>query len=72
MNKKPLAIGAVVLGIVFIILAITYWTTSAGSLPHFLPGFAAGSSQVHFKHGLGSLILGLALFVYAWFATGKK
>ncbi len=64
--------GAIILGIIFIILAIVYWATPAGSLPHFLPGFIAGSSKIHFKHGLGALILAIALFVYAWFATAKK
>jgi len=27
---------------------------------------------VHFKHGLASIILAILLFIYAWFATGKK
>jgi hypothetical protein len=72
MNNKTLTIGSVVLGILFIILAFTYWLTPAGSLPHFLPGYIQGSSLIHFKHGIGSLIVGLALFAYAWFSSGKK
>ncbi len=72
MTKKPLAALAVILGLVFIVLAFVYWFTPAGALPHFLPGHIVGSSVIHFKHGLGSFILALALFAYAWFATGTK
>lgn len=72
MNKKALVYGSVILGVIFIIIAIVYWVTSAGALPSFMPGYQAGSSTVHFKHGLGSLILGLVLLAYAWFKSGKK
>jgi hypothetical protein len=72
MNKKLQVWGGVVLGIVFVVLAVFYWTTPAGSLPAFFPGYAAGSAVVHFKHGLASLILGVACFIFAWFGTAKK
>ena len=70
MNKKALIGIEVILGIIFIVLAFVYWFTKAGSLPHFLPGFVAGSSQVHVKHGIASLAIALVLFAYAWFASG--
>ena len=69
--KKTLAFGTILLGVVFVILSGLYWITPAGSLPHYIPGFEAGVTTVHFKHGLASLILALALFAYAWFATGE-
>jgi len=72
MNKKLLTWGAIILGIIFVILAIVYWKTPAGSLPHFFPGFISGSSQVHFKHGLASLVLAILLFIYAWFISGPN
>lgn len=72
MKNKTLMYGAVVVGIVFVIIAIVYWTTPANSLPGYMPGFDPSSSVVHFKHGLASLILGICLFVYAWFQGGKK
>jgi len=72
MNKKIYAIGGIILGLIFIGLAIYYWITPAGLLPQYLPGFEVGSSHVHFKHGLASLLLGLALFAFAWFKSGKK
>jgi hypothetical protein len=44
----------------------------AGSLPTYAPGFEPGSTHIHFKHGLGTLILALALFALAWFKSGPK
>ena len=70
--SKKLGIVAIILGILFVGLAIFYWMTPANSLPTFMPGFDPAMTGVHFKHGLASLILGLLLFTYAWFATGKK
>ncbi len=72
MNKKILTYGSVLLGIVFVILALIYWLTPAGSLPVYLPGYITSSSIIHFKHGLASLILALALFAFAWFKSGEK
>ncbi len=67
--RKPLPLLAGLLGIVFLALAGMYWLIPAGSLPAFFPGFEAGSPHVHFKHGLGSLILALGLFAFAWFQS---
>ncbi len=72
MKNKIFIYIAVILGLAFLALAITYWTTSAGSLPAYFPGYVSGSAAIHFKHGLGSLLLSIALFAYAWFASGKK
>lgn len=71
MKKTNIIIGIIV-GVFFVALAFVYWFTRAGSLPSFMPGFQAGSSVIHIKHGLASLIVGLLAFVYAWFASGKK
>ena len=70
--KKTLTILAVILGIGFIALAIFYWITPADMLPMFLPGYDAAMSTAHIKHGIASLVVGLALLVYAWFASAKK
>jgi hypothetical protein len=70
--NKPILIGAVVLGLIFIGIAIVYWVMPAGSLPTFMPGYESGVSTIHFKHGLASLILGIALFIFAWFQSGPK
>ena len=70
--KKFLTIAAIVLGLCFIALAAYYWLTPAGSLPHYLPGFEANSTHVHLKHGVASVLLGLALLVFAWFNSGPE
>ena len=70
--RKALPVIAVVLGVIFIILAFMYWTTPASGLPSFFPGYDPTMAGVHFKHGLASIILAILLFIYAWFATGKK
>ena len=69
---KPMVRVAALLGIVLVVVAVVYWIEPAGSLPTFLPGYEAGSTQIHFKHGLGALIVGLALFAFAWFQTGPR
>jgi hypothetical protein len=70
--NKLITWGSVVLGIGFVIVAIVYFITPAGSLPSYMPGFELDSTHIHIKHAVGSLFLGLALFVYAWFASGPK
>ena len=72
MNKNIRIYGGAALGIIFVIIAVIYWTTPARSLPGFFPGYLAGATTVHIKHGLGAAIIGIALFIYAWFGTGKK
>jgi len=64
---KPLPLLTGLLGLVFLALAALYWLTPAGSLPAFLPGFEAGSAHVHARHALGTLIVALVLFAFAWF-----
>ena len=63
-----------ILGVLLAVVAVVYFITPAGSLPSFFPGFEAGSVHTHFKHGVGSLVLALALFAFAWFnsAPAKK
>jgi hypothetical protein len=58
---------AVVVGLIVLGLAALYWLTPAGELPAFLPGFRAGATDVHVKHALGALVIGLAALALAWF-----
>jgi hypothetical protein len=60
---------AVVVGLVFLWLGILYWLTPAGQLPAFLPGFREGATDIHVKHALGALIIGLAALAVAWFRS---
>ena len=65
--KTVLVSVAVVVGLIFIGLAALYWVTPAGRLPAFLPGFQEGATEIHAKHALGALIIGLAVLAFAWF-----
>jgi hypothetical protein len=58
------------LGLVIAAVAIVYWTMPAGSLPGFLPGFEAGSTLVHVKHGIAAAIVALLCFAFGWY-TGR-
>jgi uncharacterized membrane-anchored protein YitT (DUF2179 family) len=71
MNKAIVWI-AVILGFAFLALAVVYVLLPAGALPAGLPGHVAGSSHTHFKHAIGSIIVALALFAFAWFQSGPK
>jgi hypothetical protein len=69
-NHPALTWGAVVVGVLLIVLAVVYWIEPAGSLPSFIPGHEAGSGHHHIKHGIAAFFVGVALLVYAWFQTG--
>ncbi len=69
---RPLPLIAGLIGLVFLALAVYYWLTPATDLPAFLPGYEAGLDKIHYKHGLGSLILALALFAFAWFQSAPE
>jgi hypothetical protein len=69
-KNRSVVVPAVALGVLLIALAVAYWALSAGSLPAFLPGHAAGSAHHHIKHGIAAFLLGVACLVYAWFQTG--
>jgi hypothetical protein len=71
MKKNTFVILSVVAGLLLVAVAIMYWVVPAGSLATFVPGYEVGSNHIHVKHGLGSLILGLGLFAYAWFKSGE-
>lgn len=70
--KKALTPILIILGLALVVLAMYYWVTPAGSLPHGFPGYEAGSTHVHLKHGLAAFILALGCGVAAWFSSGKK
>lgn len=70
--SKPLPMVAGLLGLISLVLSAVYWLTPAGSLPAFLPGFAAGSSHVHVTHALVLLIVAVVLFAIAWFQSARR
>ncbi|HEY1238837.1 MAG TPA: hypothetical protein VGE91_10905 [Solirubrobacterales bacterium] len=71
MTKRPqLIVPAILLGILFGVIAVIYWADGASSLPSFFPGHDAGSAHHHVKHGIAAAIVAIACFVFAWFQTG--
>lgn len=72
MSRKLSNAALLVAGALCIGLAAYYWVTPASALPHYLPGYDPSIARVHFKHGLGALIVGAALLVWVWFRTGKR
>jgi hypothetical protein len=71
-KRRNLIAPAIVLGVLFLALAVLYWVDSAGSLPSFVPGHTAGSAHHHIKHGIAALVVGLGCFVFAWFQSGPS
>ena len=62
----------IIVGILLVGLSFVYFTHTADALPHWLPGHQAGLTKVHTKHGLGSLLLGIGAFIWAWFQSAPK
>ena len=72
LTSRPIVTLAALVGIALIVIAFVYWIEPAKSLPSFFPGHEAGSNHHHVKHGIASVLVGLALLVFAWFQTGPK
>ena len=71
MTKRPqLIVPAIIIGIALLAVAVLYWIDAAESLPSFMPGYEAGSTHHHIKHGLAAFILAIGAFVFAWFQSG--
>jgi hypothetical protein len=74
LSRPAVRVGIVVLillGVVFVILAIVYFTTTAGDLPSLMPGHESGSSTHHVKHGIAMLVLALLSWLGAWLLSGQ-
>ena len=73
--KKFITMVLIVLGIVFIALAVYYWVTPADKVPHIISntisGYHPGDKSVNFKHGLAAIILGIGCGILAWFTSGS-
>jgi hypothetical protein len=63
---------AIILGLACVAAAIVYWVVPAGSLPGFVPGFEAGSTRVHLKHGIAAAAAAVVLFAIAWWAGRSR
>jgi hypothetical protein len=63
---------AIALAIVCALAAVLYFVLPAGSLPSFVPGYEAGSSRIHVKHGLAAAVAAALLFALAWWASRER
>jgi hypothetical protein len=66
---RPLTGVLIVVGILFVVVAVIYFTTSAADLPSVLPGHKANSTRHHTKHGTAMLGLAVVAWIGAWFST---
>ena len=75
-SLRKLVVPVAVLGILFVVVAIVYFVQPEHSLPSFFPGHssatAAEANHHHTKHGIAALVVALACFAFAWFATGPR
>jgi hypothetical protein len=70
--KKLLVSGLVILAILSAIVAVVYFTKTAGNLPHFYPGYLQGSAHKHVKHGIVFAGLAIVFLLGAWMASGRS
>jgi cytochrome b561 len=66
---RPLTWALIALAVVFIVVAVVYFTTTATNLPGFFPGHQAGSAKTHAKHGLAVLGLAAVSLLGAWMTS---
>ena len=71
-KRTNLIVPAIILGVIFLAVAVMYFVEPAKSLPSFVPGHEAGSTHHHIKHGIAAAVLAVGSFIFAWFQTGPK
>lgn len=72
-NTPPVVTYAlVVLGVLFAVVGVIYFTRTAANLPSFFPGHLAGSAHKHTKHGMAAVGVALVLWIGAWLSTGRR
>jgi len=67
-GKRPMKMLAYLLAIICVIAAVMYFVMPAGSLPTFMPGYAAGSTHIHTTHALAAAVAAVVLFGIGWFS----
>jgi amino acid permease len=68
--KKIYSLLLVVCAVLSLIIAVIYFSKTAGSLPHFFPGYSLGSNHKHTKHGIVFIALAIVFVLGAWMASG--
>jgi NADH:ubiquinone oxidoreductase subunit 2 (subunit N) len=62
----------VIIGVVLAVIAVVYFSRTAGHLPSFFPGHQFGSTHHHTKHGIAAAVVALIAFVLAWMSSGRR
>jgi hypothetical protein len=69
--RKLVLSGAVILGLLLVLVAVIYFAEPARSLPSFFPGHVKkGGAFHHTKRGILAAVLALGCFGFAWFQGG--
>jgi len=71
-SQRIVQILAVLLGFVFVGVAVIYATHTAGTLPTYFPSYLVDSGVIHVKHAIGAGVLAIACWLVAWFQSGPK
>lgn len=71
MKKLTIAL-LVLLAVLSAVVAGIYFSKTAGSLPHFYPGYTKGSTHKHVKHGVAFAGLAVVSVLGAWMASGSS
>jgi uncharacterized membrane protein HdeD (DUF308 family) len=72
-NDRLLAALSALLGVVLVVIGITYLALDEHKIPSFFPGHVSHpASHHHVKHGIAAILLGLACFAFAWFRLGPR
>jgi drug/metabolite transporter (DMT)-like permease len=66
---SPIAILAVLAGIVLVVIAVMYFAVGANDLPSFIPGHADKGTGTHPKRGVAVAVVAGLCFLYAWTAV---
>jgi hypothetical protein len=70
-NRTLTLVACGVVALLFVALAVLYFTTAAQDLPAFLPGHQAGLTRHHTKHGIAMLGLAVLAVVAGWMLSGR-
>lgn len=70
-NRTLTLVACGVVALLFVALAVMYFTTAAQDLPAFLPGHQAGLTRHHTKHGIAMLGLAMLAVVGGWMLSGR-
>ena len=62
----------ILVGLVLVVIGIVYFVEPAKSLPSIFPGHEARLAARHTKHGILALVLGIGVWIGAWFSAAPS